>query len=130
MMHVRVGPFDYEVSLVTGYIRYEQEDCLGLCDNEQHQLLISDRTTSAQRVAVFCHEYMEAWLYHFGDEKQTKEGYCDLFGLAMAQFIQQFAPDFAIDQSVVARDANELKVTSSKLKVTERIVRPEPGHGL
>jgi len=129
-MHVSVGPLVYSVHLVAGYVRHEGEDCLGLCDNEAQRLYVSDRTTAAQRVAVFCHEYMEAWLYHFGGEEKSKEGYCDVFGLAMTQFVQQFAPDFAIDPRKMpvesppaedgARDANARRVVG--LHVTERIV--------
>ncbi len=138
MLTVRVGPLEYDVALVTGYIRHEGEDCLGLCDNEKQQLLISDRASAAQRVAVFCHEYMEAWLYHFGGQEKDKEGYCDLFGLAMTQFVQQFAPGFVIDDASVRRAAQqELEAEPhaqalrpiGKLRITERIVPAEPGSG-
>ncbi|MCC6680381.1 MAG: hypothetical protein IT445_05710 [Phycisphaeraceae bacterium] len=136
MLTVRVGPLDYDVALVTEYIRHEGEDCLGLCDNEKQQLLISDRASPAQRVAVFCHEYMEAWLYHFGGQEKDKEGYCDLFGLAMTQFVQQFAPGFVIDDSSVRRlPQRELDEQThaealrpiGKLRITERIIPAEPG---
>jgi hypothetical protein len=86
-MNLRVGPFVYRVELVPGYIPFEGDDCLGLCDNEHHLILVSDRCSDAQRVQVLCHEYMEAWLYHFGQNLRDKEAWCDLFGLAMAGFV-------------------------------------------
>ncbi len=86
-MLLRVGPFVYRVKVVSGYIQFEGDDCLGLCDNETHELLVSDRCSPAQQVQVICHEYMEAWTYHFGQGVMDKEAWCDLFGLAMTQFI-------------------------------------------
>jgi len=90
-MRLRVGPFTYQVRWLAGYIEYAGERCLGLCDNEQHALLISDRASPMQQLQVLCHEYMEAWVYHFAGERPSKEDYCDLFGLAMAQLIADFA---------------------------------------
>jgi hypothetical protein len=91
-MNFRVGPYLYRVRSVEGYIEHEGESCLGLCDNERHELLISDQASETQQVQVLCHEYIEAWLYHFGQKlprlkEQDKEAYCDLFGLAMTQFV-------------------------------------------
>ncbi|MEM8782290.1 MAG: hypothetical protein AAGE65_05465 [Planctomycetota bacterium] len=85
-MLLKVGPFVYRVVLVAGYIRHEGDDCLGLCDNETHELFVSDRCSVAQQIQVISHEYMEAWFYHFGREDMDKEAWCDLFGLAMTQF--------------------------------------------
>lgn len=90
-MNCRVGPFDYRVRFVDGYIRFEGDDCLGLCDNDRHELLVSDRVGPAQQLQVLCHEYMEAWLYHFGRNPRDKEDWCDLFGLAMTQFVMDLA---------------------------------------
>jgi hypothetical protein len=92
-MKLRVGPYLYHVRVVPGYIRHEGRDCLGLCDNETHELLISDVPGPAQRVQVVCHEYLEAWLYHFGHdmiEHPAKEAICDLMGMAMTQFTLDF----------------------------------------
>lgn len=91
-MQFRVGPFTYRLIVTSGDIDFEGEPCLGLCDNESHQMFISDRCRGPQRLQVLCHEYMEAWLYHFGQgiqsgEAPAKEAWCDLFGLAMAQFV-------------------------------------------
>ena len=47
-------------------------------------------TSFAQQIQIICHEYMEAWLYHFGQPEPDKEAYCDLFGMAMAQFVMDF----------------------------------------
>lgn len=86
-MILRVGPFLYRVRFVDGYIEHEGEKCLGLCDNDAHELLVSTTTHEAQQIQVICHEYMEAWLYHFGANIRDKEDYCDLFGMAMTQFV-------------------------------------------
>ncbi len=87
-MMLRVGPYLYRVKHIAGYIQHEGERCLGLCDNDRHELLVSDVPSEAQQVQVICHEYAEAWLYHFGGkltEHADKELMCDLFGMAMAQ---------------------------------------------
>jgi hypothetical protein len=90
-MNFRVGPFVYRVVRVAGYIEHGGELCLGLCDNERHELRISDQASEAQQVQIICHEYMEAWLFHFAPhlagDVQAKEQWCDLFGLAMTQFV-------------------------------------------
>jgi hypothetical protein len=84
-MQLRVGPFIYRVRLVRGYIDHAGQSCLGLCDNERGQLLISDRAGPSQRLQILGHEYMEAWVYHFGGQNPGKEDYCDLLGLALTQ---------------------------------------------
>jgi len=92
-MKLRVGPYLYHVRVVPGYIRHDGRDCLGLCDNEAHELLISDVPSAAQRVQVVCHEYLEAWIYHFGHDlidHPAKEAICDLMGMAMTQFTLDF----------------------------------------
>lgn len=86
-MILRVGAFLYRVEFVPGYIIHEGERCLGLCDNDAHTIQVSTLTSLAQQVQVICHEYMEAWLYHFGQDMHDKESYCDLFGMAMTQFV-------------------------------------------
>lgn len=86
-MILRVGPFLYRVRFVDGYIDHEGERCLGLCDNDAHELLVSTVVSEAQQIQVISHEYMEAWLYHFGANVRDKEDYCDLFGMAMTQFV-------------------------------------------
>jgi len=87
-MQLRVGPFTYRVRLVAGYIDHGGQRCLGLCDNEQGELLISDRAGPRQRLQILGHEYMEAWLYHFGGQQPGKEDYCDLLGLALTQLAE------------------------------------------
>ena len=90
---MRVGPYLYCVKYVKGYLWHEGQRCLGLCDNDQHKLLVSDVPSQAQQVQVICHEYIEAWLYHFGgqlNEHAQKEMMCDLFGMAMAQFAMDY----------------------------------------
>ena len=92
-MMLRVGPYLYRVEPVHGYINHQGKKCLGLCDNDRHVLLVSDVATEAQQVQVICHEYIEAWLHHFGREFKRlpgKEALCDLFGLAMTQFALDF----------------------------------------
>lgn len=101
-MEFRVGPYLYTVRQVAGYIDHQGEPCLGLCDNEKHEMLISDQASAAQQIQVVCHEYMEAWVYHFGANLTDKEDYCDLFGLAMAQFVMDFIKDM---QPVLQPDA-------------------------
>ena len=86
-MLLRVGPFVYRVEKVAGYIRFDGEECLGLCDNEAQVLYVSRRCSTAQQIQVLCHEYMEAWIYNFGQGELDKEAWCDLFGLAMTQFV-------------------------------------------
>ncbi|MCC7145689.1 MAG: hypothetical protein IT443_04520 [Phycisphaeraceae bacterium] len=95
-MNLRVGPFVYRIQFVHGHIQHEGQACLGLCDNDQHLILISDQASESQQIQITCHEYMEAWLFHFGANIADKEDYCDLFGLAMTQFVmdlmQQLRP--------------------------------------
>ena len=86
-MILRVGPFNYRVRFVEGYIDHEGQPCLGLCDNDTHELFISTVPGLAQQIQVIGHEYLEAWIYHFGANLKDKEDYCDLFGLALAQFV-------------------------------------------
>lgn len=86
-MILRVGAFLYRVKFVEGYIDYQGQRCLGLCDNDAHEITVSTVPGLAQQVQVICHEYMEAWLFHFGQGVNGKEDYCDLFGMAMAQFV-------------------------------------------
>ncbi len=104
-MTLRVGPYLYRVRYVEGYIEHEGHACLGLCDNEAHVIYISDQITEAEQIQTLCHEYMEAWIHHFGQSPGRsdadtrgaadndlaadahKEAWCDLFGLAMTQFI-------------------------------------------
>ncbi len=91
-MDFKVGPYIYRVTMARGYLELDGQRCLGLCDHEQHALEVSDQCSPAQRVQVICHEYMEAWLYHFGHAGMDKEAYCDLFGLAMTQFAMDHVP--------------------------------------
>ncbi len=89
-MNLRVGPYVYRVRQVHGLIDHEGEACLGLCDNQLHELLVSDQASTAQQIQVLCHEYIEAWIHHFGQNLDDKEDYCDLFGLAMTQFVMDY----------------------------------------
>lgn len=98
-MNLRVGPYLYRVRFVHGYIEHEGQPCLGLCDNDQHELLISDQISEAQQIQVIGHEYMEAWLYHFGQNLKDKEDYCDLFGIAMAQLVMDLVHQMRLDAS-------------------------------
>ena len=91
-MDFKVGPYTYRVTMARGYLGLDGQRCLGLCDHERHLLEVSDQCSPAQRVQVICHEYMEAWLYHFGHAGMDKEAYCDLFGLAMTQFAMDHVP--------------------------------------
>ncbi|MFA9477612.1 hypothetical protein ACERK3_04815 [Phycisphaerales bacterium AB-hyl4] len=59
LMILRVGPFLYRVRFVDGYIDHEGEPCLGLCDNDAHELLVSTTVNEAQQIQVICLEYME-----------------------------------------------------------------------
>lgn len=121
-MILRIGPFLYRVHFVEDTIYHEGERCLGLCDNEKHEIHVATQMSFAQQVQVICHEYMEAWVYHFGQPRWAnatpptpspvshtpiqepedgsseaqptgaqlvleKEACCDLFGLAMTQFV-------------------------------------------
>jgi len=85
-MNLRVGPFVYRVRFVEGLIEHEGRQCLGLCDNDAHVILVARHGNEAQQIQVVCHEYMEAWVYHFGQGMTDKEAMCDLFGMAMTQF--------------------------------------------
>ncbi|MCC7406622.1 MAG: hypothetical protein IT442_01025 [Phycisphaeraceae bacterium] len=85
-MNLRVGPFVYRVRFVEELIEHEGRRCLGLCDNDAHVILVARHGSEAQQVQVVCHEYMEAWVYHFGQGMTDKEAMCDLFGMAMTQF--------------------------------------------
>lgn len=100
-MILRVGPFLYRVHFVEDELVHEGERCLGLCDNETHDIYVAAGTSFAQQVQIICHEYMEAWLYHFGHGEPSKEAYCDLFGMAMAQFVM----DLTHQLDALGRDA-------------------------
>ena len=96
-MRLKVGPYIYTVRLVEGAIEHEGDRCLGLCDNERHEILVADVATEVQQVQVICHEYMEAWIYHFAShlaDDDAKESFCDLFGVAMAQCMLDFIGQF------------------------------------
>ena len=109
-MMLRVGPFLYRVRFVQRELWLDGERCLGICDNETHEIFVASHLSFAQQVQVICHEYMEAWLYHFGpagggrgrpDEPGgaagahgQKEAYCDVFGMAMAQFVMDLIHQF------------------------------------
>lgn len=90
-MHLKVGPFVYRVVFVEGFVEHDGAECLGLCDHERHEITISRSVSEAQQIQVIGHEYMEAWVYHFGadlaDDAAQKERWCDLFGAAMTQFV-------------------------------------------
>lgn len=86
-MILRVGPYLYRVNFIPDYVEHQGTQCLGLCDNDEQVITVSQRVSEAEQIQVLCHEYMEAWLYHFGRSTRDKEDYCDLFGMAMAQFI-------------------------------------------
>ena len=88
-MFVHVGPFRYRIRLVHGYIQHQGEDCFGLCDNLQQQILISDIPPERQRLQVFFHELMHAWWYHFDVDPNDQEAVVDLVGIAMTDFITQ-----------------------------------------
>jgi hypothetical protein len=90
-MHLKVGPFVYRVVFVEGFVEHEGAACLGLADHERHVITVSRAVSESQQVQVICHEYMEAWVYHFAadlaDDAPQKERWCDLFGSAMTQFV-------------------------------------------
>lgn len=104
-MTLRVGPYLYRVRFVDGLIDHEGQPCVGLCDNDGKVIYVSTTPCEAEQIQTICHEYMEAWIYHFGqrgDPSATtsapsaagdlladpgKEAWCDLFGLAMTQFV-------------------------------------------
>jgi len=86
-MILRVGPYLYRVNFIPDYVEHQGTQCLGLCDNDEQVITVSQRVSEAEQIQVLCHEYMEAWLYHFGRSTRDKEDYCDLFGMAMAQFV-------------------------------------------
>ena len=100
-MILRVGPFLYRVHFVEEELVHEGERCLGLCDNETHDIYVAANTSFAQQIQIISHEYMEAWIYHFGQSEPDKEAYCDIFGMAMAQFIMDLVRQF----DHLARDA-------------------------
>ncbi|HEX7010614.1 MAG TPA: hypothetical protein VF184_11565 [Phycisphaeraceae bacterium] len=108
-MNLRVGPYLYRVRFVHGYIEHEGQPCLGLCDNDQHELLISDQISEAQQIQVIGHEYMEAWLYHFGQNLKDKEDYCDLFGIAMAQLVMDLVHQMRLDASELLKPPTDAK---------------------
>jgi hypothetical protein len=88
-MNVNVGPFEYRIRLVHGYVQHEGQACLGLCDNVRQEILLSDVPPEAQRLQVFFHELMHAWWYHFGPDAGDEEAIADLVGIAMTDFLLQ-----------------------------------------
>ena len=126
-MILRVGPYLYRIEQVRGYIEHAGKKCLGLCDHHRHVLLVSDVATEAQQVQVVCHEYIEAWLHHFGKELTRlpgKEALCDLFGMAMTQFALDFIHETRSDDS---RQGPATAPTSAKLpyRTCEQVDPPD-----
>ncbi|MCC6421593.1 MAG: hypothetical protein IT429_25520 [Gemmataceae bacterium] len=105
---LRVGPFDYRVFEVEGLIWFEGRQCLGFCDNDEHVILVARHGCRAQRQQVLWHEYLEAWVFHFGQDRldyrghDGKEAVCDLYGLAMAQVMRDLQ-DGTLDLETLLR---------------------------
>jgi len=128
-MIMRVGPYLYRVQSVHGYIHHKGRKCLGLSDNDRHVLLVSDAASEAQQVQIVCHEYVEAWLHHFGGELKDmpcKEAVCDLMGMAMTQFALDFirqtqSPDQSDDRATMSAPAkvSMLKEVSPPVAVAD-----------
>jgi len=125
-MLLRVGPFVYRVEKVAGYVEHEGEDCLGLCDNDEHILWLSERCSTAQQIQVLCHEYMEAWLYHFGQGVSDKEDWCDLFGLAMTQFVVDLMQTLRLEGPAILGSANTSESANSAKSPRPSAGDPEP----
>ncbi len=103
-MKVNVGPFEYRIRLVHGYVRHEGQDCLGLCDNVRQEILLSDVPPENQRLQVFFHELMHAWWYHFGPDAGDEEAIADLVGIAMTDFLLQARRTLTDTRVLVADD--------------------------
>lgn len=88
-MRIRVGPFEYAVELVAGYIHHEGQRCYGLCDNHRQRILLSDLLNRPQRLRVLIHELMHAWMYHFGHDAGDEESLAELVSVAMTELIDQ-----------------------------------------
>ncbi|MEM1027367.1 MAG: hypothetical protein AAGJ38_04725 [Planctomycetota bacterium] len=125
-MHLRVGPFVYRVEKVAGYVQHDGEDCLGLCDNDEHVLWLSERCSTAQQIQVLCHEYMEAWLYHFGQGVSDKEDWCDLFGLAMTQFVMDLMQTLRLEGPAILGGPSSDTSVNAGAASPDRDVAPQP----
>ncbi|MEM9916193.1 MAG: hypothetical protein AAF911_14660 [Planctomycetota bacterium] len=125
-MLLRVGPFVYRVEKVAGYVQHEGEDCLGLCDNDEHVLWLSERCSTAQQIQVLCHEYMEAWLYHFGQGVSDKEDWCDLFGLAMTQFVMDLMQTLRLEGPAILGGPSSDTNVNNGAGNPDRDVAPKP----
>ncbi|MCC7203936.1 MAG: hypothetical protein IT441_02565 [Phycisphaeraceae bacterium] len=80
------------VHFVDGLIRHKGKTCVGLCDNDAHEIHVARCGSEAQQTQVIFHEYMHAWVYHFGPTMMMdEERICDLFGLAMTQFVRDLS---------------------------------------
>lgn len=86
---LRVGPYDYTVQLVRGYIMQDGEECVGFFVRAQQLILISDQQCEAQRWSTLWHEIAHAWHATFGATRtfigrEFIEGVAEFVELGMA----------------------------------------------
>lgn len=88
-MQVQVGPWEYQVKLVRGYVQYQGEPCFGLCDHLKRQILIADVLDRGQRLHVLVHELVHAWWHYCPGNVADEEAVADLVALAMSRLLMQ-----------------------------------------
>lgn len=92
-MRVQVGPWEYRVRLVRGYVQYQGEPCFGLCDHLKREILIADVLDRSQRLHVFVHELVHAWWHYCPGDVKDEEAVADLMALAMSRVLIQVVAD-------------------------------------
>lgn len=92
-MQVQVGPCDYQVQLVRGYVPYRGEPCLGLCDHMARKILIADVLDRPQRLHVFLHEMLHAWWRHEPGRVDDEQAVADLMATAMRRLLMDVWAD-------------------------------------
>lgn len=95
-MKIPVGPFLYEVRLVSGYVLDpDGRRCLGLTYPDRQLIEVSDVPPSAKRLATLWHEIAHAWKCELDITQADEldgESIANLIGLAMAAMpIKTFA---------------------------------------
>lgn len=103
---IRIGSIDYEVVKSPQALLYGGQQCYGLCDFENSQIMIDMEMTSKQRLEqTFLHEICHAMLYSRSLKEATNdENLVDELAWALHQLIKD-NPQLFLDE--VTEEAEE-----------------------
>lgn len=83
-----VGPIDYTVELVVGYIDSPGGKAIGLSDPDKLWIGISDQAAISLRIATFWHEIAHCWKADLDPTEcsdMDEESWCRLIALGMSR---------------------------------------------